>query len=89
MDLNHYRREIDKIDSELVRLFQARMDIAAHIADYKKEKGLPILQPAREQEKLQALSALCRENLQPYLTELYTVLFRLSRDYQAQSTEGL
>jgi chorismate mutase/prephenate dehydratase len=89
MDLNHYRREIDKIDSELVRLFQARMDIAAHIADYKKEKGLPILQPAREQEKLLALSALCREELQPYLTELYTLLFRLSRDYQAQSTEGL
>lgn len=89
MDLNHYRREIDKIDSELVRLFQARMDIAAHIADYKKEKGLPILQPAREQEKLQTLSALCREELQPYLTELYTVLFRLSRNYQAQSTEGL
>lgn len=89
MDLNDYRREIDKIDSELVRLFQARMDIAAHIADYKKEKGLPILQPAREQEKLQALSALCREELQPYLTELYTLLFRLSRDYQAQSTEGL
>lgn len=89
MDLNHYRREIDKIDSELVRLFQARMDIAAHIADYKKEKGLPILQPAREQEKLQTLSALCREELQPYLTELYTVLFRLSRDYQAQATEGI
>ena len=53
MDLKELRTEIDKIDDELVRLFGARMDIAAQIADYKKENGMPILVPAREREKLQ------------------------------------
>ena len=88
MDLKDYRNEIDKIDSELVRLFQERMDIAAQIANYKKSHGLPILQPSREQEKLQALSMLCREDLQAYLQELYSHIFELSRSYQAQLQEG-
>ena len=50
MDLNELRLEIDKIDDELVSLFGQRMDIAARIADYKKENGLPILVPSRERE---------------------------------------
>ena len=36
MDLNELRTEIDKIDTELVRLFTQRMDISAQVADYKK-----------------------------------------------------
>ena len=82
MDLKDYRNEIDKIDSELVRLFQERMDIAAHIAEYKKEHNLPILQPAREREKLMELSGQCREDLQSYLRVLYSLLFELSRTHQ-------
>ena len=53
MELKDLRAEIDNIDDELVRLFGARMEIAAQIADYKKEHKLPILMPAREREKLQ------------------------------------
>ena len=53
MDLHQLRLEIDKIDDQLVKLFGARMEVAAQIADYKKENGLPILVPAREREKLQ------------------------------------
>ena len=52
MDLQDYRKEIDAIDDELVRLFGQRMDIAAKIADYKKENNLPIFVPAREREQL-------------------------------------
>ena len=52
MELKELRTEIDVIDDELVRLFGKRMDIAAQIADYKKENNLPILVPAREREKL-------------------------------------
>ena len=52
MDIHELRGEIDKIDDELVKLFTQRMDVAAQIADYKKEHNLPILVPAREREKL-------------------------------------
>ncbi len=88
MDLKDYRTQIDKIDSELVRLFQERMDVAAQIANYKKEHSLPILQPSREQEKLETLCAQCRGDLQGELQELYSLIFALSRNYQAKSQEG-
>ena len=56
MDLKELRGQIDEIDDQLVKLFCQRMDIAAQVAQYKKEQGLPILMPAREREKLQDVS---------------------------------
>lgn len=88
MELNDYRAQIDAVDQELVRLFQARMDIAGEIAQYKKVRGLPILQPAREREKLTALAAQVPEALQPSVRVLYSLLFELSRTYQAQCGGG-
>lgn len=82
MDLNEYRAQIDRIDEEIVRLFQQRMDVAADIAAYKKEHQLPILQAAREREKLATLTAQTREDLQSYLRVLYSLLFELSRTHQ-------
>ncbi|MBU3103228.1 prephenate dehydratase [Clostridium gasigenes] len=49
-DLNQCRKEIDKIDKELVVLFEKRMDIAINVAEYKKENNLPILNSTREKE---------------------------------------
>ena len=37
MDLSDYRKQIDQIDDELIKLFSRRMETAAHIARYKKE----------------------------------------------------
>ena len=66
MDLNELRMEIDQIDDELVRLFAARMDVAAKIAGYKKEHNLPILAPVREREKLQDVAEKAGANMANY-----------------------
>ena len=50
MDLKDYRVQIDTIDRELVKLFAQRMEVAASIAGYKKEKGLPVLDPNEAQK---------------------------------------
>ena len=42
MNLEELRLEIDKIDDQLIKLFEQRMDIAAKIGAYKKENGLPV-----------------------------------------------
>ena len=86
MELKDYRNQIDRIDDEIVRLFQQRMDVAAQIAEYKKEHDLPILQAGREREKLADLSSKTREELQSYLRVLYSLLFELSRTYQARGS---
>ena len=75
MILQDYRKQIDRIDSELLQLFNERMDVVRQVALYKKEHGLPILDVTREQEKLTSIDC-------PYTRKLYTMLFELSREYQ-------
>ena len=88
MDLKELRTEIDKIDDELVKLFCDRMEVAAKIADYKKEHGLSIFHPVREQEKLADVAGKAGEKMADYTRELYQHLFELSRRYQtARSSE--
>ena len=84
MDLNELRNEIDSIDSELVRLFTARMDIAAKVADYKKANNLPIYVPARERAVLQDVAQKAGPEMANYTRVLYSMLFELSRSYQSK-----
>ena len=82
MDLNAYRKRIDEIDDELVRLFAERMETAAGIAAFKKENDLPVLDTRREREKLQQIAEKTPEELEDYAVRLYSLLFELSRSYQ-------
>ena len=82
MELNELRSEIDRIDQELVQLFCRRMDVAAQIADYKKENNLPIFHPGREQEVLRKVGQLAGTDMESYTQVLYSMLFELSRSYQ-------
>ena len=84
MDLNELRTEIDKIDDELVRLFCNRMNISAQVADYKRENNLPIFHPGRERAILQSVAAKAGPEMENYTRVLYSMLFELSRSYQAK-----
>jgi len=82
MNLNDLRRQIDRIDDELIRLFQQRMDIAAKVARYKQQHNIPIYDPERERQKLHDLSQKVENNRAAYVTMLYSLLFELSRTEQ-------
>lgn len=88
MDLKELRGQIDDIDDQLVKLFCQRMDVAAQVAQYKKENGLPILMPAREREKLQDVAQKAGPEMAGYTRTLYTMLFELSRSYQSKLFGG-
>ena len=89
MDLQDLRKEIDEIDDELVRLFGQRMNVAAQIADYKKENNLPIYVPAREREKLKDVAEKAGSEMANYTRVLYSMLFELSRSYQSKRSAAL
>ena len=38
-DLQQYRHEIDRIDNEIVRLFEERMEVCEKVARYKIQTG--------------------------------------------------
>ena len=87
MDLTDLRKQIDAIDDQLVALFGQRMEIAAQIADYKKENHLPILVPGREREKLQDVASKAAPEMENYTRVLYSMLFELSRSYQSRRSQ--
>ncbi len=88
MDLNELRNQIDSIDTDLVRLFTQRMDLAAQVAAYKKENNLPIYVPARERAILKDVAKKAGPVMGNYTRVLYSMMFELSRSYQSKcSTE--
>jgi len=82
MDLNDFRQKMDKIDDEIVRLFEQRMDVSGEIALYKLINNLPVHNPEREQQKIQELSGKVKKGRQAGISSLYTLLFELSRAEQ-------
>ena len=87
MDLNDYRKQINDIDSQITKLFAERMNVAAKIAEYKRENSIPVLDSRREREKLQEISAQLPEDLQDYGVSLYSLMMDLSRGYQDRILE--
>ena len=84
MELEELRRQIDEIDAALIELMQRRMDVAAGIAAYKREKELPVLDASREADKLSDIRSRCRPELGTYVARLYEAVFAVSRDYQQE-----
>ncbi|HEV3254544.1 MAG TPA: chorismate mutase [Candidatus Acidoferrales bacterium] len=52
MTIEDWRRRIDEIDRKLVELLNERARCAIEIGHLKREAGLPVYQPQREQEIL-------------------------------------
>ncbi len=82
MDLSDYRKQIDEIDDELVKLFSRRMETAANIAQCKRGMGKAVMDAKREREKLLDILGKCPEKFQDYTSSLYSLIFELSRSYQ-------
>lgn len=52
IDLNLIRERINEIDEQMVALFKERMETVSKVAEYKREKNLPILDSSREKSIL-------------------------------------
>lgn len=84
MDLTELRKEIDRIDEELVGLFCQRMGVSSKVADYKRATGSPIYHPGREREILKRVAQKAGPEMENYTRVLYSMLFELSRSYQSK-----
>lgn len=64
MDLEDYRNEIDRVNTEIVDAVSRRMNIVEEIGQYKKEKGMEIKDEGREENVKQQFEKLFdREDL--------------------------
>ena len=58
MDIEHWRREIDDIDAELLRLLNMRVRLALKVGALKQAANLPFCDPDRERNVLQRLQEI-------------------------------
>jgi len=82
VDILKARESIDKIDDELVKLFEERMKMSAEIAQYKRENNLPVYDEKREQEIIEKISSEVDGEFTDYTKILYKTIFKVSRLYQ-------
>lgn len=89
-DLNEIRKDINRIDGEMRRLFSERMTAAKEVAEYKMAHGLPILDADREAEVIEKNTALLEdEGLRPYYVNFLQGNMAVSRSYQDMLVNGM
>lgn len=82
LDLNEIRKEINATDKEIVEQFIRRMNLAADVAEYKKQHNLPVLDAARERELLARVGDMAGEEFEKYALILYHTMMDVSKSYQ-------
>lgn len=83
IDLAKSRESIDRIDRQIVDLFEERMKVAGDVAEYKRNTGKKVLDPEREQQKLDTLGALASTEFnERAVKELFSQIMSISRKYQ-------
>ena len=82
-ELEQYRREIDRIDGELVRLFLKRMEVTGRVGAYKQRQGIPVLDAGREKQVIAAKTALTTDPARKAdIAALYESILAISRRQQ-------
>jgi chorismate mutase/prephenate dehydratase len=88
LDLGEIRGKIDGIDRQLVQLFEERMKLCRDVAEFKISTGKKVLDTARENAKLEAVSALVKdkENIHA-INDLFSQIMANSRKMQYRLLE--
>jgi chorismate mutase len=80
-DLDNWRREIDSVDNEIMKLLVKRFEITKKIRIYKKANNLPVMDKQREEHVLRektGSSGLPRQ----FIQDFYKIIFEESRRIQ-------
>ena len=92
VDLLELREQIDRIDKEIVHLFEERMEICKKVAEYKIANGKKVLDRERELEKLKVLGNMAHNDFNRHgVQELFQQIMSMSRklQYQLLAAEGV
>lgn len=80
--LDDAREEINRIDSEMARLFVRRMRAVALVAEYKRSEGMAVYDPERERQVIERNAAALPEDMREYYAAYQNGVMSVSRMYQ-------
>ena len=84
--LEEIRERLEVCDKQIVSVLEDRMDIIKEIMEYKKENGLPILQPEQEKRQRKMLKEHVKENTyKEEILDIFTYIVKNSRKIQART----
>lgn len=84
------RETINKVDKEMARLFEMRMDAAKVVATYKQKNGLPVDDFARENEIIERNTEYIQnEDYKSYYVNFLKKNIKLSKNLQHRLLEGM
>jgi chorismate mutase/prephenate dehydratase len=84
-DMKKLRAQIDKIDAQILALYEERMDVVRAIGEYKIENDLPVYDAAREDEKLDKVFAdVKNRQYADGAAQLFITLMQASRELQEE-----
>jgi len=63
MELQTIRKNLDRLDKEMLAILAERMNLIPKVAEYKRQNNLPRYQPDREQVVLESKRKLAIEML--------------------------
>ena len=83
MDLKDLRKKIDKIDNDILKLLNKRMEIVKKVGELKNSTNTPIYRPEREKEIIDRLTKLSeKENgilKKEHIEAIFLEIFAISR----------
>ena len=87
-DLGDIRGEIDAIDDQLADLLRRRLDIVGEVAAAKREKGVPVSDPARERAIMTRVAERVGSEYEDAARLLFTTLFGVAKARQRAMIGG-
>ena len=85
-NIDDLRKEIDKIDSSLLSLFENRMEVVLKISEYKIKNDLEILNGVREEEIIKKnLDLVKNKDFLIEVEEFFRSVMEISRDFQKKN----
>lgn len=84
-ELEQYRDEIDAIDQELTRLFEARLKTVLKVGEYKRQHELPVLDASREQKVIaKNVNRLEDKQFEEELTKFFQSMMDITKETQTK-----
>jgi len=85
MDISDWRKKIDELDRKLVDLLNQRAQAAHEIGRLKRDAGMPIYEPDREQAVFDNVRHVNRGPLPPHdLLNIYERIMDIMRQIQRE-----
>jgi len=81
-DLKGILEELDGVDEQLIQLFLRRMEIIDKVSAYRLSRGIPVMQPVKEQDDLSLRAKKAAPYLYGYADEYVKFLLSMSRHMQ-------